>query len=313
MMNYRIKIGIPRALLYYKYGDLWENFFNDLDCEIVHSPETNNEILEKGKKLSVDESCLSLKIYMGHVDYLIGKVDYILIPRIVCLKKREKLCTNFSALYDIVNNVFETEIIEYNVDMEKGENEKKAFLAMGKRLNKKRKDVLRAYLKAKRIMERNLKHKLIKQDIVLATSDKKKILLVGHSYNIYDNLIGKTIINIIKKEGADVIYADIFDKKEIKDKYKVISEQVYWTYSKELLSSIVHYYDQVDGIILLSVFPCGPDSLTNEMCIRKIKKPITTLIIDELTSETGLQTRIESFIDIINRRGRKLRYDQKNN
>ena len=162
-------------------------------------------------------------------------------------------------------------------------------------------------------MERNLKHKLIKQDIVLATSDKKKILLVGHSYNIYDNLIGKTIINVIKKEGADVIYADIFDKKEIKDKYKVISEQVYWTYSKELLSSIVHYYDQVDGIILLSVFPCGPDSLTNEMCIRKIKKPITTLIIDELTSETGLQTRIESFIDIINRRGRKLRYDQKNN
>lgn len=212
-----------------------------------------------------------------------------------------------------MNNVFETEIIEYNVDMEKGENEKKAFLSMGKRLNKKRKDVLRAYLKAKRIMERNLKHKLIKQDIVLATSDKKKILLVGHSYNIYDNLIGKTIINIIKKEGADVIYADIFDKKEIKDKYKVISEQVYWTYSKELLSSIVHYYDQVDGIILLSVFPCGPDSLTNEMCIRKIKKPITTLIIDELTSETGLQTRIESFIDIINRRGRKLRYDQKNN
>lgn len=91
MMNYRIKIGIPRALLYYKYGDLWENFFNDLDCEIVHSPETNNEILEKGKKLSVDESCLSLKIYMGHVDYLIGKVDYILIPRIVCLKKKRKV------------------------------------------------------------------------------------------------------------------------------------------------------------------------------------------------------------------------------
>ncbi len=58
---------------------------------------------------------------MGHVSYLVDKVDYILIPRIYSLKKGEKLCITFSALYDIVNNVFNTNILNYSIDVEKGD------------------------------------------------------------------------------------------------------------------------------------------------------------------------------------------------
>ena len=36
------------------------------------------------------------------------------------------------------------------------------------------------------------------------------------------------------------------------------------------------YKNSVDGILLLTTFPCGPDSLVNEMIISKIKKPLTT-------------------------------------
>ena len=96
----KIKIGLPKALLYYKYNVLWRTFFEELGFEVVESVNTNNEIIETGKKLTVDEACLSLKIFMGHVNYLVDKVDYILVPRIVCLKKGEKTCTNFYALYD---------------------------------------------------------------------------------------------------------------------------------------------------------------------------------------------------------------------
>ncbi len=302
MTSYKTKIGIPKALLYYKYGDLWANFFNELDCEIVYSPETNFEILEQGKKLSIDESCLALKIYLGHIDYLSDKVDYILVPRIVSLAKKEKVCTNFNALYDIVNNLCETRLIHYNIDVEKGFHEAKGFLLMGKRLYKKRSDIIRAYRKAKRIVQRKEEHRYLKQFNLLKTSFKKKILLVGFAYNLYDFLIGKRVVDCLIKEDVDLIYADVFNKDDIKDKYKVISDQLYWTYSKELLSSIAFYQDKVDGLILISVFPCGPDSLTNEMCLRKVKKPIMTIIIDELTNDAGLETRIECFIDIIKRK-----------
>ncbi len=57
---------------------------------------------------------------------------------------------------------------------------------------------------------------------------------------------------------------------------------------------------RVDGIILLSAFPCGPDAMTNEMIIRRIKdRPILNMTLDEQTGTAGIETRLESFVDII--------------
>ena len=68
----------------------------------------------------------------------------------------------------------------------------------------------------------------------------------------------------------------------------------------ELLGSIAKYHNDVDGIILLTAFPCGPDSMINEMIIRRIKdRPILNLLLDSQDGNAGIETRLESFIDII--------------
>jgi predicted nucleotide-binding protein (sugar kinase/HSP70/actin superfamily) len=174
---------------------------------------------------------------------------------------------------------------------------------MGKELGFSISTSLHAYLKAKRIAKRNAKHRFIKQSHLLESS-KLKILLAGHPYNLRDKLIGGNIANIIEKLGIEIIYSDIYDENESKDKYKDISPHLYWTYNQDIINSILYYKDKVDGIIIVTSFPCGPDSLANEMCLRKIDKPIINLIIDELSSEVGLETRIESFIDIIKARSK---------
>ncbi len=299
-MNDRIKIGIPKALLFYKYGNLWINFFENLGFDIIISPDTNLETLEKGKLKLDDEACLSLKIFMGHVEYLIDKCDYILIPRIACLNKHEKLCTNFSALYDLTKNLFQDlPILHYNVDVDHHDSELFAFLDMGKELGFSYFDSMSAYRDALHYQKQQQTLKLKKQMEKLR-SDNLKILMVAHPYNLHDELIGKQIQTLLEKEGVSVIYSDCYDESNLEEEAKVISPKSYWTYNQELLGAIVHYKKRVDGIILLTTFPCGPDSLTNEMCLHKIKdKPIINLIIDELNSENGLTTRIESFIDII--------------
>ena len=48
------------------------------------------------------------------------------------------------------------------------------------------------------------------------------------------------------------------------------------------------------------------------MILRNVKIPITNLIIDEANSDTGLLTRIESFIDILEER-RKNHGERENN
>jgi len=62
----------------------------------------------------------------------------------------------------------------------------------------------------------------------------------------------------------------------------------------------------VDGIIFLVTFPCGPGSLANEVCQRRVKNvPVMSIILDELQGEVGLRTRLESFVDIIKMKNKK--------
>ena len=41
MDNQPIKIGLPRAMLYYRYRVLWRTFFAELDMETVVSAPTD--------------------------------------------------------------------------------------------------------------------------------------------------------------------------------------------------------------------------------------------------------------------------------
>lgn len=308
----KITIGIPKALLYYKYSELWTSFFEELGCEIIVSPNTSKKILEDGIKFSLDESCMAMKIYMGHVYYLIDKCDYILVPRLKCIKKHEKLCTNFSALYDLVNNTFDKKLINYNVDVEHKEDELYAFVTMGLSLGFSYRKIVSAYHIAKE-KEKMLKEREIsKQKSIIASSNKIKILLAGHPYNLHDEFIGKQIESVLEKNNIEIIYSDKYDTKYLEQEVKKISSKNYWTYNKEIIGAISHYQELVDGIILITSFPCGPDSLSNEMILRNVKIPITNLIIDEANSDTGLLTRIESFIDILEER-RKNHDDRENN
>jgi predicted nucleotide-binding protein (sugar kinase/HSP70/actin superfamily) len=298
-----MKIGIPRAFLYYTYRHLWETFFTELGCEIVLSPETNKQILKDGISYAIDESCLSSKIYMGHVYSLIGECDYILIPRIANFGDKEIVCSKFQAIYDVVSNTFKEEkikILDYNIDVKKKKTEFQAFMQMGKDLKKKKFDVLRAYFMAKQAEKTYDQIELKKQEELLKNKEKLKILLVSHSYNIYDKLIGEPILNYLEELDCIPIIANVLPRAEAKVKAKQASPTLPWTYNKELYGAIELYKDKVDGIILMTSFPCGPDSLVNEVIIRRTKdKPIINLILDGQEGTAGVETRLESFIDII--------------
>ena len=305
-----IKIGIPKALLFYQYGDLWTSFFEELGCDIIISCNTTREIIEWGTRFSVDEACLAMKIYMGHVYYLLDKCDYILVPRIICLKKNEKLCTNFSALYDLVRNTFDKKIIHYNIDIKKKEDEFYAFVTMGLELGFKYRDIVKSYRRAKEKQIAIQSRKISKQKAIVASTKKLKILLAGHAYNLRDEFIGKPISKMLEDNDVEVIYSDCYDKKYLEKEVKMISPHNYWTYNKEIIASVSHYLDSVDGVILLTVFPCGPDSLSNEMVLRTVNIPIIPIIIDEESGNAGIITRIESFLDILEER--RLQDDRKN-
>ena len=294
----KIKIGIPRAIVYYYYIDLWRHFFKKLDVDIIESPKTNKRIINEGLNYANDEMCLSLKIYMGHLNYLKDKCDYILIPRIEDYGIDNQTCTNFLSLYDLANNMFDINILNYNIAYSKRQTEEKAFINMGIKLGIAKKISKKAYVYAKVMSAKDRKKKIL-ENMRKLSSPKLKVLIVGHPYSINDEYVGMPILKYLDKLNVDYINAFDFNSTTTNELSKKLSKDIYWKYSKELIGSIKLVEDKVDGLIFLSAFPCGPDSLVNDLVIRKINIPYLNLVIDDLDSLAGIETRLESFIDII--------------
>ncbi len=295
-------VGIPRAFLYYRYKDLWLTFFKKLNISTIVSPPTNKEIITLGQSYSVDESCISSKVYLGHIAILRNNCDYVLIPRVSDYGKDEKTCVKFNGQYDIVKNLFpDLPLLDYNIEKTKHTNDLLSFIKIGHKLKKPLPLIIKSYYQAKNYQAKIEKQEFIDQNQLLNTSNLK-ILIVAHPYNIYDDYIGRPIIDILTKLNITILYADKTAKNIARKYSKYYSPTLYWTYSKELIGSIGYYKDKIDGIIFVTAFPCGPDSLVNELLIRKLEGiPMTNILINESTAgaEAGLQTRLESFIDII--------------
>ena len=299
-------VGLPRSLLFHKYHVLWTTFFEELGVATVTSPPSNRAMLERGIDLAVDETCLPLKIYLGHVEALRGKADHVLVPRIVTLTKRETACVKFWATYDVARNVIDgVDLIEYNVDVANGLHERDELCRLGQRFVGNKRRVRKAYDTARQAHERHARDSAAAQAGVLDRAGLK-VLAVGHGYNLHDELLGKPLLRILEQQGVEVVCSELADTHLARKLAARISADIPWTYNKELLGSVELYRERVDGIVFLVTFPCGPDSLMTELCMRRVKDvPAITIVLDELQGEAGLKTRLESFVDLLKAGARK--------
>lgn len=294
----KVKIGLPRSLFYYYHGTLWKGFFEELGHEVIVSPKTNPEIMKLGTLLANDEMCLSFKNFLGHVKYLEGKCDCILVPRIDNYGSANQTCTNFLAAYDIVSNLIETPILNYNIALTDHEDEQFAFSMLGNVFHHSKKEIDDAYQKAKQ-KEQILWKRKRKQNEKNLKMKGIKLLFVGHPYNLYDAMIGEPLAQLFQEHEVTILYCDAFPKTVTAKLSEKLSQTLYFKYNKENIGSIELLKHQIDGVVFLTTFPCGPDSLVNELVMRKIKLPYLNFIIDDVSSMTGFETRIESFLDIL--------------
>lgn len=147
-----MRVGIGRGLLFYRYYPFWRTFFEELGMEVVVSPETTKSILELGLKRAVDEICLPVKIFHGHIEELIDKVDYIFLPRIVSVEpKRYKryTCPKFIGLPDMIKGAFDhlPKVLEVEIDLMK-EPLTTSYQRLGQGLGESRMAVAKALNKA---------------------------------------------------------------------------------------------------------------------------------------------------------------------
>ncbi|MCX7922167.1 MAG: acyl-CoA dehydratase activase-related protein [Clostridia bacterium] len=318
------KVGIPRGLFYYQYYPLWKTFFEELGAEIVVSDFTNKQILDSGVKSCVDEACLPVKLFYGHVLNLKDKVDYLFIPRFTSISKGEYICPKFGGLPDMIRHSLKElpEIIDTEVNLRKSKkNAFKAAVDVGNYFSSDRHVIKSAYQKALnsyREFRSNVRKGVLPGDILSkrrgvlnkSSDETVNIAIIGHVYNLYDNYMNMDMIYKLRSMGVNITTIEMLDGKVIDEKNQMLPKKMFWNFGRKAVGGAFHIMERedIDGIIYLMSFGCGVDSFVCDLIERKVRNtkdiPFTVLTIDEHSGEAGMNTRLEAFIDMIRWRNR---------
>lgn len=296
-------IGIPRALMYYRYGALWQTFFERLGCEVALSGAGTQQLLARGEALSDNECCLPVKVFAGHCERLVGRCDYLFAPRFERLSASEEFCVRFWGLTDVVRSTFpRARVLSYNLCG--AGSELPGFLQLGKRLGASRGASLRAYREAKEAQRTADFLRLANARQPLQNSGVK-VLVAAQPYIAHDPLIAGSLLHALREQGATPIFPEAAPPGACRARSFELTSSLYWTLNKEVVGATALLRPHVDGVILVSAFPCGTDSIVNELILRRLRGiPVTQIILDGLNGDAGLQTRIECFLEIIRERRR---------
>lgn len=316
-------VGIPKGLLYYDFYPMWKTFFEGVGAKVVVSQDTNKKILDEGVKNCVEDACLPVKTYVGHVINLKEKnVDYIFIPRVVSVERKKYLCSKFLGLPDFIKSligdlppIIDIEINYYKNNDKFTQNE---FIKVGRMFGKTKDQSLKAYFKAthqQKKFESLLKEGLTNLEALKVWEGKNlvkeesnydlKIAVIAHPYDIMDEYISMGIIEKLKNMGAQVYTMEMLERDLILEGVSMLSKEMFWNYERDILGAGLYFLKQknVDGVIMVSAFGCGPNSMTEELLERIYKRekevPFMLITIDEHSGEAGIMTRLEAFTDLL--------------
>ncbi|MFX1489609.1 MAG: acyl-CoA dehydratase activase-related protein, partial [Promethearchaeota archaeon] len=151
-----IKVGIPRALHFYRYYPFWKKLLEELEVEIILSPPTNKKIVEEGVTHGFGELCIPVKIYYGQVLKLVRDnpdLDYIFVPRYVAEVKEAYFCPKFLSLPDVIKilpNI--PKILNFEVNVKEFPIATSA-IELGRQLGKNQNQALNAYREAQKYFD----------------------------------------------------------------------------------------------------------------------------------------------------------------
>lgn len=283
-------IGIPRALYYFYYPGLWETFFSELGMQVVVSAASTAKTLEQASLISEPEHCLPLKMLDAHLAEILGKVDVIFIPRILSSLKDHISCPKLGALPDAAKAQIaqHSRVLTVNIDENKISLEK-SLLLLGKELGVDKRTIQTA-------IKRGMAAMLLTRKKLLGCPDKKgkKFLILSHPYNLYDDFFSGPILRKLERMGVAFELAKL-------DQKNIPSDPIKWdTCSKmhDVLRRLTA--EKCAGVLQISSFNCGCDSIAMQIFQRMLRDkgiPYMTLVLDEHSSQAGIDTRLEAFVD----------------
>lgn len=314
-------VGISRAFMTNTLYPFYFHFFTELGMKVVLSDEID---IEGSKKLT-SSFCYPAEIAHGFFANLVKKnPDYIFMPQIHQLyvknsvsdkKEHMSTCITMQSEPYYLRSTFEpgTRLLIPVLDFYKGwGSERETFISIGEELGFSREESARAHDFALKKQEEffEKRQEIGKKFLEELEKDSSKIgiVLFGRSYNAYSDDANMGIPNKFASRGVLIVPHDCLPiENEACD-----NKNMNWATGQDILkaAAFVKKNPQLFGAYITN-FSCGPDSFLVKFFRDIMKtKPSLTLELDSHTADAGINTRIEAFLDIIDRY-RKIHVEEK--
>jgi len=309
-------IGIPRALHFADYAPFWRAFFASLGLPVRFSAPTNRRIVNDGLAATQAEFCFPMKVAHGHVlDLLDAGVTHLFLPNVSQLPKphagyRESVpCPYVSSLpYTIRAALSERAVmLAPVVELNKSAKEAARLMHPGLRALGVSHQAVERALEAGLAAQRAFNRALVERGReVLADlpAGAAAMVIVSRPYNGCDNGVNLEIPRRFRELGVLPIPLDMLpvDDVDLSAEFPDLT----WRYGQKILAAadIIRADSRLHAVYLTN-FGCGPDSFLLRFFRGRLGgKTFLQLEIDEHSSDVGVITRCEAFLDSLRKPGR---------
>ena len=321
-----IRIGLPRALNYYEYRPLWQSFFEELGAAVIVSEPTTRATLQIASLVATADLCLPAKVYAGHLLELVDRVDLVFVPSLRRLAGSATHCSIMVGLPDLARSFLgdPTKVLEIDLDLDEGRLAlAQAVWRAGRPLTWNPVQIARAAESAWiRYQEAQQKPGLLisrqralsGNEAVCCPSrespDSLTLALVGHPYLLQDPYVNLGLLRWLKSLGVCLLTPDLLPQGAADEAVRRFTGEAYWAYASSLVGAGICFLESggIDGLVAAIAFGCAPDSglaPVLSQAAREAGVPMLTLTLDEHSGDTGLVTRIEAFVDLLERKRRQ--------
>ncbi|MDQ7824429.1 MAG: acyl-CoA dehydratase activase [Candidatus Eremiobacteraeota bacterium] len=307
-------LGLNRSFLTHLLYPLYYNFFTLLGFRVV-LPDTLEEegIEQKGAYF-----CHPLEAAHGYyLDLLRKKPEVIVLPHVREISVPKAVSTKHdmqatchllqSETYCLRESFSDLEkdikVLRPIFDFSQGyESEKKSFIKLARDLGKKGKLPGIAFDFAMGKQQEFFESLKILGRIFLQELEEnprdKAVVIFGRPYNAFTPDMNMGIPEKFSSRGIPVISFDMLPYDD-----EPVSGQMHWGIGQMLMKAalFVKKHRQLYGAYITN-FSCGPDSFLQRY-FREImgRKPSLTIELDSHTADAGITTRVEAFLDIVDR------------
>ncbi|MCK5255035.1 MAG: CoA activase, partial [Deltaproteobacteria bacterium] len=314
------QIGIPQSMFYHELLPFFSTFFTELGVKVVLSDNTHKGIIHRGVESVVSETCFPIKIAHGHILNLVDKgITKIFFPSIISMERihpeidRSQACPYVQALPYTLRAAIDfgrlgVELLSPVLYFgERRDTLIKELRAVGRRLGKRVREVthaINAAFDAQAQFSRAMKKR--GEEILDQLGENQiAMVIVSRPYNGCDAGINLNLPQKIADLGVLPIPMDYLPLEQS----DLVSEwrEMYWKYGQKILaaSHFIRSHPSLHAIYITN-FGCGPDSFISHFFKKALKDiPYLTIEIDEHSSDVGIITRLEAYLDSLKNNRKK--------